>query len=936
MTPDTLAIAALVLLTLAGHAVLRAGPTRRWSGAQPIAMGLIGLGLAILVRSLTWLWPAAQLLAHVEQLAVAVAAGAWCAAVVTDPASATHAGRRAWLVGTLVALGSGALLVSVDTHSATRITAVVVLLAALPAVRAVQPVLTGVAAPWSLAVTALLGSIILLSDQPLLLWLWPLAAAAAAWALAAAALRVDGESQRRLGWPAGLVAMGLMTGLGATVAVDAWHDAELRSDLHQRAVLVAAALDPADLGRHIPDRRILATDWFKRTKIRFQELRAVDPTLQYVYLLRLQGDHLYFPNDDEPLDSADPTDPENPYSECPPAIRAAVAGNAAFVVGPYGDRWGSFISTGVPVADPAGGSPVFVCLDVTTVHWQSDLAQWRLPVAGLAALGTLLAVVLVGRARAQRRSEAARREAEEANRAKDSYLAAVSHELRTPLNGIIGMTSLLAETELSRQQREFVELAHDSGQQLLGLINSLLDFARIEAGHLELEIEPFELREVIDDAIALLAERALAKGLELAAVVDPAIPSTVEGDAQRLRQVVMNLVGNALKFTEHGTVVLRLVLAPGGDPTRVDLALSVTDTGIGMDAETQSRIFRPFIQADHSIAGRFGGTGLGLVITRRLIEAMDGTITVTSTPGQGTCMAASLRLHCHQDETPPGERIAMSRRGSVVVVAVSNEVVREALAAQLAFLGLKPVLAADAMAAAQAAGAAGPTATALVESGWAGALTDRLVQLGLSVALVSTVNAGGTQLIAQRKVPVLTRPVRLATLAKVLARLWGDPSGSGLRRSTALLQPALISPEERAAHRPMTTPPPARGITPEAQPQLPVMDGTRLAQLRDDPSGHAQALELAAAFRNSAAAAVHSIACAAQAGDLLRVRELASALRHGASSLGLHELAELSLRLQAAAEHEAPTQVLALAGDLAEARRRAERAISEFFVRRRR
>ncbi len=936
MTPDTLAIAALVLLTLAGHAVLRAGTTRRWPGAQPIAMGLAALGLAVLVRSLEWLWPEARLLVHVEQLAVAVAAGTWCAAVVADPAPATRAGRRAWLVGALVGLGSGALLLSVDPHSATRITAVAVLMAALPAVRAMQPALTGRAAPWSLAITALLGAVILLSNQPMLLWLWPLTAATATWSLTAAALHTEGESQRRLGWPAGLVAAVLMTGLGATIAVDAWRDAEMRRELHRRAVLVAAALDPVDLGRHEVDRRIVTTDWFKRTKNRFHELRAVDPSIRYVYLLRQRGDQLYFPNDDEPFISTDPTDPEDPYRECPPAIREAVVGKVAFVVGPYADRWGTFISTGVPVADPAGGTPLFVCLDVTAVHWQSNLAQWRLPVAGLGALGTLLVVVLVGRSRAQRRSEAARRDAEEANRAKDAYLAAVSHELRTPLNGIIGMTGLLAETELSRQQREFVELAHDSGQQLLGLINSLLDFARIEAGHLELEIEPFDLREVVDDAIALLAERALAKGLELAAVVDPAIPALVEGDAQRMRQVVMNLVGNALKFTEHGSVVLRLVLVPGGDPTRVALTLSVTDTGIGMDAETQSRIFQPFIQADHSIASRFGGTGLGLVITRRLIEAMDGRIAVTSAPGQGTTMAATLRLHCHQDETPPGERIALTRRGSVVVVAVSNETVREALAAQLAFLGLKPVLAADALAAAQAAGTAGAKATALVESGWSGALTDRLIQLGLSVALVSTVNAGGTQLIAQRKVPVLTRPVRLATLAKVLARLWGDTSGANLRRTTDLHQPALVGPEERAAHRPVPTTPLVADTTPEAQPQLPVMDGARLAQLRDDPAGHAQALELAAAFRNSAAAAVHSIACAAQAGDLPRVRELAAALRHGAGSLGLHELADLSLHLHEAAERGAAAEVLVLASALAEARRRAERAMSEFFVRRRR
>jgi len=294
-------------------------------------------------------------------------------------------------------------------------------------------------------------------------------------------------------------------------------------------------------------------------------------------------------------------------------------------------------------------------------------------------------------ARERDAAEAARAEAEAANQAKSTFLATMSHEIRTPMNGVLGMMEVLEHQGLNEAQRATLAVMRDSADALLHIIDDILDFSKIEAGRMRLEATPFSLAELATGAMQTFRRQAAVKQLRMEMTLDPDATDALLGDPVRVRQILFNLLANAVKFTERGGVELRVGTAPLGEG-RQRLTLSVADTGIGMDEAQLSRLFQPFAQGDSSTTRRFGGTGLGLSIVRRLAQLMGGDVAVRSVPGQGSVFSVTLALRAATGEPPPrpsGIRPeASSLQCGRLLVVDDNAVNRDVALAQLRVFGL--------------------------------------------------------------------------------------------------------------------------------------------------------------------------------------------------------------------------------------------------------
>jgi PAS domain S-box-containing protein len=457
------------------------------------------------------------------------------------------------------------------------------------------------------------------------------------------------------------------------------------------------------------------------------------------------------------------------------------------------------------------GTPYWLAIEVQVLRDEHGRpAQFMAIEADITARKDAEAQLNAAMARAQQSAA----EAEQASRAKSQFLATMSHEIRTPMNGVIGMTSLLIDTPLTRRQREYVEIIRSSGEALLSVINDILDFSKIESGRVDLEHEAFDVRSCVESVLDVVAPAAAAKGLDLVYDVGDTVPAAVLGDVTRLRQVILNLVGNAVKFTERGEVEVTVTASLAGDGAH-ELAFAVRDTGIGIAPEAQQRLFQSFTQVDASTTRKYGGTGLGLAISRRLAELMGGRLWVESVPGAGSTFRFTIRAPKVELPLVPVPSPPPSVRGRRLLVVDDNATNRRILVTMASRWGLETVAvagAAEALASLQAATAFDVVVTDMEMPGEDGVALAREIRRRLGerappIGLLSSLGRRESGCEAGLFAATLTKPARHSqvhdAIASAIASVAARHGDAGAARSPDA-PPSSGGPDapRATAHRP--------------------------------------------------------------------------------------------------------------------------------------
>ncbi len=474
-----------------------------------------------------------------------------------------------------------------------------------------------------------------------------------------------------------LLSLGIMA-ISSTALVVTYRAAEgsLQANIQERlrdlAVVTASEMD-GDLHERITRPDQIGSAAYRQATGPLLRLRRSVPDVFYAYTLRGQPQDLRFVLDStfyikNQGDDVSPLVIGERYGDAPPAARAAARyGKAKVSAVPYTDQWGTFLSSFAPFRDGAGRTVGLVGVDLSMATLNQQLFPLRLSLA-LSLTGSALLSALAGLLhwRSLRSSERAlevsleardlarraAQESEQANLAKSTFLATMGHELRTPLNGVIGLTDILLSTGLTPHQKECLQTVRNSGESLLLLLNQLLDFSAIDSGALVIDAAPCRLRSLVEEVVHLFRQQAQSKGLAITLSFDADVPDVVTSDPLHLRQILVNLVGNAVRFTLHGQVAVAVGVEDLQPDGRRPVLFRVRDTGPGISLSSRETLFQPFTQADGSSTRPHGGTGLGLAICHHLVVAMGGVIEVESEPGQGCLFTVSLPVTVPAEPEP--------------------------------------------------------------------------------------------------------------------------------------------------------------------------------------------------------------------------------------------------------------------------------------------